>query len=227
MSKAMAVFSRNLLPFGIVTAIASLPTVLLFNGHKDVNPAAAGAVVLSGGLSAFSQAIVLYGAFEDMRGQPVDLMRSFQHASRRFLPVIGVAFLSTVLAGLASLLLIIPGLILFTAWYVAIPACVVERLGNLLVTQEGLSIIEEIGIKLHARSWFDMYKPPEFPHLPLDPADIQSYIESDDPLWQRTGYFARPLAKTSYRIHSQSARKAVRNLATLPMRDLQTLWIMV
>ena len=132
MSKAMAVFSRNLLPFGIVTAIASLPTVLLFNGHEDVvriNPAAAGALALSGGLSALSQAIVLYGAFEDMRGQPVDLMRSFQHASRRFLPVIGVAFLSTVLAGLASLLLIIPGLILFTAWYVAIPACVVERLG--------------------------------------------------------------------------------------------------
>ena len=132
MSKAMAVFSRNLLPFGIVTAIASLPTVLLFNGHEDVvrNPAAAGALALSGGLSALSQAIVLYGAFEDMRGRPVDLMlRSFQHASRRFLPVIGVAFLSTVLAGLASLLLIIPGLILFTAWYVAIPACVVERLG--------------------------------------------------------------------------------------------------
>src|SRR6516162_5298083 len=129
MSKAMAVFSRNLLPFGIVTAIASLPTVLLFNGHEDVNPAAAGAVALSGGLSAFSRAIVLYGAFEDMRGQPVDLMRSFQHASRRFLPVIGVAFLTTLLTGLAILLLIIPGLILFTAWYVAIPACVVERLG--------------------------------------------------------------------------------------------------
>jgi hypothetical protein len=36
MSKAMAVLSRNLLPFGIVTAIASLPTVLLFNGHEDV-----------------------------------------------------------------------------------------------------------------------------------------------------------------------------------------------
>ena len=131
MSKAAAVLSRNLLPFGIVTGIASLPTVLLFNGHEDVvrNPAAAGAVALSGGLSAFSQAIVLYGAFEDMRGQPVDLMRSFQHASRRFLPVIGVAFLTTLLTGLASLLLIIPGLILFTAWYVAIPACVVERLG--------------------------------------------------------------------------------------------------
>jgi hypothetical protein len=49
------VFSRNLLPFGIVTAIASLPTVLLFNGHEDVvriNPAAAGALALSGGLSA-------------------------------------------------------------------------------------------------------------------------------------------------------------------------------
>ena len=112
---------------GIVTAIASLPMVLLFNGHGDL--AAAGAVALSGGLSALTQAIVIYGASEDLRGRPVDLMRSFRHASNRFLAVIGTAFLMVLLAGLASLILIIPGLILYTALYVAIPACVVERLG--------------------------------------------------------------------------------------------------
>jgi hypothetical protein len=33
------------------------------------------------------------------------------------------------LAGLASILLIIPGLILLTMWFVAIPACVVEQTG--------------------------------------------------------------------------------------------------
>jgi hypothetical protein len=71
-----------------------------------------------------------------------------------------------------------------------------------------------------------MYKPENFPHLPLDPGEIESYIASDDELQQRVGYFAKALAKTSYRIHSQAARKAVRNLATLPMHDLRTLWIM-
>jgi hypothetical protein len=71
---------------------------------------------------------VIYGAFEDLRGRPVDLMRSFQHASHRFLAVIGAAFLTILLAGLASLLLIIPGLMLYTA-PVSRHTSVLERLG--------------------------------------------------------------------------------------------------
>lgn len=35
----------------------------------------------------------------------------------------------SLLVGLASILLIVPGLILFTMWFVATPVCVVERLG--------------------------------------------------------------------------------------------------
>jgi hypothetical protein len=89
MSKAMRVLSRNVPTFSI-TFIASLPNVLLFN--RDGNPALGwifGAFALSIQLSALSQAIVLYGAFEAMRGRRVDLVASFQHAWRRFLPVIG------------------------------------------------------------------------------------------------------------------------------------------
>ena len=122
--------------FSIVTFIASLPTVLLFNPYNELvaNPATvvwmlAGAWDLSILLSALSQAIILYGAFEAMRGRRVDLMASFQHAWRRFLPVIGAGLFVTFLAGLASLLLIVPGLILLTMWFVAIPACVVEQTG--------------------------------------------------------------------------------------------------
>jgi hypothetical protein len=99
---------------------------------------------------------------------------------------------------------------------------------NMWVTEDGLrGAIVEVAIKLHARCWFDLYKPPGAPQLPLDPFEIEAYIETNDPLWQRTGYFARALAKTDYRIHSNSARNAVRNLTTLPMADLRDLFIMV
>jgi hypothetical protein len=100
---------------------------------------------------------------------------------------------------------------------------------DLWVTPEGLGggVLEEVGIKLHARSWFDLYKPPGAPQLPLGPDEINANIEANDPLWQRVGYFAKALARTNYRIHSRSARAAVRDLATLPMHDLQELWIMV
>jgi hypothetical protein len=99
-------------------------------------------------LSALSKAIVLYGAFEDMQGRPVNLMGSFARTWRRFLPVIVVAMYMAFLVGLAGVLVVIgvlsynpilvrlarplqfiPDLILSTMWFVAIPACVVERLG--------------------------------------------------------------------------------------------------
>jgi hypothetical protein len=137
MSKTITVLSRNVLTFCIVTAIASLPIVLLFN--------ASGVLIRSGNsmapiwilaglalwpvLHALSQAIVLYGAFEDIRGRPVDIVASFVQGARRFLPVIGVGLLMAFLGGLGYLLLFVPGLFLFTIWYVATPVCVVERIG--------------------------------------------------------------------------------------------------
>ena len=57
------------------------------------------------------------------------MLASFQYAWRRFLPVIGVAILSALLAGLAAVALVFPGFMLLTMWYVATPACVVERIG--------------------------------------------------------------------------------------------------
>jgi uncharacterized membrane protein len=47
----------------------------------------------------------------------------------RFLPLIGLAFVAGFLIVLGLILLIIPGLILYTMWFVGVPACVVERLG--------------------------------------------------------------------------------------------------
>jgi hypothetical protein len=135
MNKAITMLSRNLLPFSIVTGVAALPQVLLFERHTgatqtgwDIAWILIG-VVLTIVLSALSQATVLYGAFEGMRGGQVDILASFQYAWRRFVPVIGVAILSAMLAGLASIALIFPGFMLLTMWYVATPACVVERIG--------------------------------------------------------------------------------------------------
>jgi len=137
MSKTMTVLSRNVLTFCIVTTIASLPIVLLFNAPgvpiRSVNSMVPiwilAGIALWQVLYALSQAIVLYGAFEDIRGRPVDLVASFGQGSRRFLQVIGVGLLMAFLCGLAALLLIVPGFILFTMWYVATPVCVVERIG--------------------------------------------------------------------------------------------------
>jgi uncharacterized membrane protein len=50
-------------------------------------------------------------------------------AARRFLPLVGVAILVSLLFWLGSVLLIVPGLIVNAMYYVAAPACVAEQAG--------------------------------------------------------------------------------------------------
>lgn len=80
-------------------------------------------------LSVLCQAIILYGAFEQMRGKSFAVGESVKRGLARFFPILGV-LLCTALGGwLASFLFLIPGVIVFLMWYVAVPVCVVEGRG--------------------------------------------------------------------------------------------------
>jgi hypothetical protein len=100
LNRTLSVLSRNFLTFFIVTTIAGLPTVLLshsgmfMDGKTVQNPGQVfGMLLLSLFLGivlyTFSQAIVLYGAFQDMRGRSVSLVESLQVGLRRFFPSSG------------------------------------------------------------------------------------------------------------------------------------------
>jgi hypothetical protein len=135
LNRTFSVLSRNLLPFCVVTAIAYLPNLLLLEGgDAGAAPARVAAVVFTGAvlslvLGALSQAIVLFGAFEDMRGRPVDVIASLRVGLARFIPVIGVALLVGLLTVFAAILLVFPAFIVMTMLFVAMPVCIVERLG--------------------------------------------------------------------------------------------------
>jgi hypothetical protein len=135
LNRTFSVLSRNLLPFCIVTVVANLPNVLLFRPTASAVPSRHTAVVLFAGVivaivfSALSEAIVLFGAFEDMRGRQVDLIASLKVGLNRFFPVLGVAILVALLCGLSAILLIFPAFIVMTMLFVAMPACIVEQLG--------------------------------------------------------------------------------------------------
>lgn len=130
-----AVYLPNFLSFTFVTLVASVP-LLIFTNPADAQsdePYAdfSTAVVLLGiflwlVLRLFSQAMLVYGAFQSMRGKPVNLIESCGAALREFLPLVGVSLI-TVLGVMIGMILIIPGLVLYTAWFVGIPVCMVER----------------------------------------------------------------------------------------------------
>ncbi len=127
LNRACSVLSRNFLTFFLVTAIASLPDLLF------TNPGNNGGIIIGAFVSdvmrKLSQALVLYGAFQQTRGKPVSFVESMRFGAHRIFPVIGLAISASVLMGLGFVLLIVPGLIVATMLFVATPACVVEQLG--------------------------------------------------------------------------------------------------
>lgn len=129
-SRTVTLLSRNFPIYFAVAALAALPGVLL--EHSGAQKGGAGPLlgfILMVVLGPLSQAIMLHGAFQDMRGGPVSLSESVRAGFGRWLPLIGLSLCMGLAVAMGFLLLIVPGLILMTMWYLATPACMVERLG--------------------------------------------------------------------------------------------------
>jgi hypothetical protein len=78
---------------------------------------------------ALATAAMSYGTYESLRGRPASLGRCLRKGLPLIIPAIAVTILWVLAIFAASLLLIIPGIILWMIWYVIIPVTVVERPG--------------------------------------------------------------------------------------------------
>jgi hypothetical protein len=131
-SRTLTLLSRNFPIYFVVAAVAAVPSVLLEHGGADKDTAATlslaglfGMVVLG----PLSQAIMLHTAFQDMGGRRISLSESARAALGRWLPLIGLSICMGLGIAVGLVLLIVPGIILTTMWYVANPVCIVERQG--------------------------------------------------------------------------------------------------
>jgi hypothetical protein len=137
--RSASVLLRHFLTFFIVMEIAYSPvTLALWARWAGWSVSLKGALlVLLLLLATLGQAVVVHAAFQDMRRRPVRLVESLRVVLRLCLPIIGLTFVSTfllllepiLLLTILGLILLIPGLILYTMWFVGLPACLVERLG--------------------------------------------------------------------------------------------------
>jgi uncharacterized membrane protein len=135
-SRSFALLFRHFLMFFLITLVAFSPLLLLRQGSEAAATDPAQALITLGigfvllmVLSMFSSAIILHGTFQDMRNRPINLLESLKVAFRRLLPLLALGLIESVLLILGLILLIVPGLILYTMWLVAVAACVVERTG--------------------------------------------------------------------------------------------------
>lgn len=149
LGQGLDVLSKNLVPFGIISLVVTFPSFVyqLINGTTAVatnatlgdGSAYVGRSVVGGGalvavlielvLRQVAVGAISYGVFQEMRGQRAALADCLRRAGSLVFVVVGVAIVSAIAIILATFLLIVPGLIVATMLWVAVPVAVVERPG--------------------------------------------------------------------------------------------------
>src|SRR5262249_33194634 len=113
-----SVLSRHFPLFFAITLVANLPMILITQGAAttpDPDQAAGYLGLLFLGfvlffvLNILSQAVIVHAAFQAMRGRPASLAGSLGVGFSRFLPIIGLAFISGFLIVLGLVLIVVPG----------------------------------------------------------------------------------------------------------------------
>ncbi len=80
-------------------------------------------------LAFLLQSSLVRATIEDMNGKRPSFGDCIQIAIRYLLPTVGVGLLVALGAGIASIALLVPGIILWLGWSVAVPVLIQERLG--------------------------------------------------------------------------------------------------
>ena len=121
---------RGLWRYCVISLIPILPSLFnLLLSNERSRSAIWIALFLQVVLGLFVQGAIVYGAFQDMRGRPFSLGAALSRCLARIWPILGTSLLVSLIAGVGTLLLIVPGFIALLMLYVAVPACVVEGLG--------------------------------------------------------------------------------------------------
>jgi hypothetical protein len=146
--RGFALFSRHFGKFLILLLIPCGPELLLNWGNSAIKADTAGGklavspmegvalvlgvlalTIVTLVLTVLSQAAITHAAFQALQDAPVSVMASIRVALGRFWAIVGIGILGGVGLVVGAVLLVVPAFFWITIWYVAIPACLVERLG--------------------------------------------------------------------------------------------------
>jgi len=80
-------------------------------------------------LSIVLQASLIVASANDLAGKPVNFSECVSRAVAKLFPLIGLGIVVAIGVSIGLLLLIVPGIILYLMWMIAVPAMMVESLG--------------------------------------------------------------------------------------------------
>ncbi len=146
LQQSFSILFRNFIPFVGITAVVMSPGIVLAivgfvlmrpDANGQVNTTDPGSlfgglalvylgIILAALLKQIAAGILVYGVFQQLRGRDVTIGECASVGMRRFGPVLLTAFIVGLVTGLGTLCLVIPGLILMTMFFIAVPASVLE-----------------------------------------------------------------------------------------------------
>jgi len=151
LGRGLSVLFKNIVPFGLLSLLVMSPIYIYaliyamtvgpqkLSDETDQYYSETMATAFSGMgtgtdivkslLGAVISAALVYGTFQELRNRRASLVDCIGRGLKQALPVIGVAILVGLAVGLGTLLFVIPGLIIMTMLWVAIPAAVIEKKG--------------------------------------------------------------------------------------------------
>lgn len=133
LARTVSVWSRNLIPFVIVGIVVNSPVLLgflLLGFSGSSSPLAVRLLdLLSNVLTLIMTGAVTYGVFQALHDRPGDVGEILRKGVNRLGAVWVTGFLMGLGVGLGFCALIVPGLVLMTRWWVAVPVAVIESLG--------------------------------------------------------------------------------------------------
>ncbi len=133
-SRSLSIFFRNIVPFGLLYLAVNAPSsiyalMLAGTGHTEDDAGVRLLAIAQAFLGLVVAAAVTYATVQELRGRRVPFAEFFSRGLAQGGAAIRVALLSGILLILGFIALIIPGLIFYTMWWVAIPVAVIERPG--------------------------------------------------------------------------------------------------
>ncbi len=134
LSDSFGVLGRNFAPFFLLSLIISAPGIIYT--YMLINSGGGGSTfdqlkitLIEMLLGSIVTAVVVFGTVQDLRGQRASLGACISRGVTLVFPIFAVILLQAILIGIGLIALIIPGLIIMTVLWVAIPAAVIERPG--------------------------------------------------------------------------------------------------
>lgn len=136
LGRSFSIFGKNIISFLLLGVLLHLPSIYIVHdlltqiesGNWEGNSGVVARLIglFSGQLLA---ATLIYGTVMELRGMHAGVGKCIQVGLVRALPVLLTAIVAGLAIGVGFILLIIPGIIIMTILYVAIPVAVVERPG--------------------------------------------------------------------------------------------------